>query len=43
MYDENVVITAQQFREEIGQIQEIWDPVNQDLRIEFLEGRQRFD
>lgn len=43
MYDEGVVITAQQFRQEIGEIQEIWDPTNQDFRIEFLKGRQLFD
>ena len=43
MYDVGVVITAEQFRKEIGEIQEIWDPVNQDYRIDFLKGRQLFD
>lgn len=34
---------ASDFRKEIGEIQEIWDPVQQDYRIEFLKGRQQFD
>jgi len=43
MFEEGVVIEAQDFRAEIGEIQEIWDPIHQDYRIEFLKGRQLFD
>ena len=43
MYDESIVITGQQFREEIGAYTKIWDPVKEEFRIEFCEGKQRFD
>lgn len=33
MYDEGVVITAEQFRKEIGEINEVWDPINKYNRI----------
>jgi magnesium-transporting ATPase (P-type) len=38
-----VVITGDEFREEIGGYHKIWDEINQDYRVEFTEGRQRFD
>lgn len=42
-FEEGVVIEAAKFRDEIGNIQEIWDAQHNCYRIEFLEGRQRFD
>jgi Ca2+-transporting ATPase len=42
-FDEGVVITAEQFREQIGQIQMIWESNNNNYIIEFMEGRQKFD
>ena len=40
---DNVVITSQQFREAIGDVQQIYDPVSGETKIEFLEGRKKFD
>lgn len=38
-----VVITGDEFREDIGEVHKIWDEMNSDFRIEFTEGRQKFD
>lgn len=38
-----VVMTGDEFRDAIGKYHKIWDEIKQDNRIEFTEGRQRFD
>lgn len=43
MYEPGVVISAKEFRQEVGDIAEIWDPVTQENRIEFIKGRHLFD
>jgi len=42
-HEPGVVITGAEFRAEIGSYHRIWDDINQDERIEFNEGRQKFD
>lgn len=42
-WEEGIVITAKQFRQEIDDIQIIWDTPSNSNRIEFLSGRQKFD
>lgn len=42
-FEPGVVMTGDEFREAIGRYHKIWDDIKQDYRIEFTEGRQRFD
>lgn len=43
LHDEGVVITGEQFREEIGPTDRIWDEKKKEFIISFLEGKQKFD
>lgn len=43
MYEDGIVMTGDDFREQIGGYSKIWDPMNGDFRVEFIEGRKRFD
>ena len=40
---EGIVLTGEEFREQIGHVERIWDAANNDYRINFLEGRTKFD
>jgi len=41
--EEGVVITGEQFRDAIGVVSKIYDPETKEYKIEFVEGRKRFD
>jgi Ca2+-transporting ATPase len=41
--EEGVVIDATQFREMLGAYIKIFDPIHKDYRVEFTEGRGKFD
>jgi magnesium-transporting ATPase (P-type) len=43
MNDEDIVMTGERFREIIGRVQDQWEETTKEYKIDFTEGRSKFE